>query len=367
MKGGQRMQDHSIDEALSRLHHTAAPESFETGWRAAVRREELLKMTEKKKSFKRFWRIAVPALCALVLVIGGLHVGQMDQPAASMPSDMVMMSRSSSKLASNASYDAVYEEAAYDTGYAMTSGSAGSTYGSTAGTNGSAAPAAQENRKLVRTADLSIRTTAFDQALENAQTLLADMGGYVESLYQYGETTRRISLTMRVPSGKLDEFLSGAEGLGRVTDRSESTTDMTTRYVDNQARLNTLYAKRDRLNELLLKAEDVSDLIEIESAIADTQYQIDSYESTQRSIDSQVDMSAVTLTLIEEKPADTAQADVSLLERMRAAFAASVEWTGEFVRDVAVFIVMILPVAVPVGVIALVIVLIRRRKKMKEV
>ena len=354
------MQDHSIDEALSRLHHTAAPESFETGWRAAVRREELLKMSEKKKSFKRFWRIAVPALCALVLVVGGLHVGQMDQPSASVPSDMVMMSRSSSKLASNASYDAVYEEAAYDTGYAMTSGSAGSTYGS-------AAPAAQENRKLVRTADLSIRTTAFDQALENAQTLLADMGGYVESLYQYGETTRRISLTMRVPSGKLDEFLSGAEGLGRVTDRSESTTDMTTRYVDNQARLNTLYAKRDRLNELLLKAEDVSDLIEIESAIADTQYQIDSYESTQRSIDSQVDMSAVTLTLIEEKPADTAQADVSLLERMRAAFAASVEWTGEFVRDVAVFIVMILPVAVPVGVIALVIVLIRRRKKMKEV
>ena len=354
------MQDHSIDEALSRLHHTAAPESFETGWRAAVRREEILKMSEKKKSFKRFWRIAVPALCALVLVIGGLHVGQMDQPAASMPSDMVMMSRSSSKLASNASYDTVYEEAAYDTGYAMTSGSAASTYGS-------AAPAAQESRKLVRTADLSIRTTAFDQALENAQTLLADMGGYVESLYQYGETTRRINLTMRVPSPKLDAFLSGAEGLGRVTDRSESTTDMTTRYVDNQARLNTLYAKRDRLNELLLKAEDVSDLIEIESAIADTQYQIDSYESTQRSIDSQVDMSAVTLNLIEEKPADTAQADVSLLERMRAAFAASVEWTGEFVRDVAVFIVMILPVAVPVGVIALVIVLIRRRKKMKEV
>lgn len=353
------MQDHSIDEALSRLHHTAAPESFETGWRAAVRREELLKMSEKKKSFKRFWRVAMPALCALVLVIGGLHVGQMDQPAASMPSDMVMMSRSS-KLASNASYDTVYEEAAYDTGYAMTSGSAASTYGS-------AAPAAQENRKLVRTADLSIRTAAFDQALENAQTLLADMGGYVESLYQYGETTRRISLTMRVPSPKLDAFLSGAAGLGRVTDRSESTTDMTTRYVDNQARLNTLYAKRNRLNELLLKAEDVSDLIEIESAIADTQYQIDSYESTQRSIDSQVDMSAVTLTLIEEKPADTAQADVSLLERMRAAFTASVEWTGEFVRDVAVFIVMILPVAVPVGVIALVIVLIRRRKKMKEV
>ena len=228
-------------------------------------------------------------------------------------------------------------------------------------------PQAQENRKIVRTADLTLRTARFDEAMENTKTLLESMGGYVESLYQYGETARRATLGMRIPSARLDEFLTGAEGLGRVTDRSESSTDMTTQYVDNQARLDTLYAKRDRLNELLLKAEDVSDLIEIESAIADTQYQIDSYETSQRSIDSRVDMSYVGLTVIEETPASTAVADVTLMERLSAALEVSLEWLGEFVRNVLVFVVMILPVLIPVSIIAVFWYLIRRiRRKNKE-
>ena len=355
------MENDRLDAALSRLYQkTDAPESFETGWRAAVRREESIRMTNQPNKKNLFMKRLVPALAVLVLVVGGLWAGTQDlSPSMGQGAPMVAASRSANKM--------MVEEAAdmaYDTGAVMYSSS---TSDSVAGGYGAVAPQAQENRKIVRTADLTVHTAQFDQAQENATAMLNGMGGYVESLYQYGETARRVTLSMRVPSAKLDEFLTGAEGLGRVSNRSESATDMTTQYVDNQARLDTLYAKRDRLNELLMKAEDVSDLIEIESAIADTQYQIDSFESSQRSIDSRVDMSSVTLTIIEETPAATAAADVTLGERLAAALTASVEWLGEFGHNVLVFVVMILPAAAPLAAVVIVWrVIARIRRKNKE-
>ena len=327
-----------IDQRLSRLYAAPVPESFETGWRADIRREESIQsMKTWNENGKRIWKRLAPALCALVLVLGGLWAGEMEDSVQNLTSYETAMVTSSRSAPSNGSaqmsakYSLMAEEAAYDTaaGYDM----GVSTYGAVQ----------QTERKLVRSASLSIRTNAFDDSLAHVQDQLASVGGYIENLYQYGENARRISLSMRVPNEKLDDFLLSLEGTGKVTDRSESTTDMTTQYVDNAARLKTLYEKRDRLNELMLKAENVSDLIEIESAIADTQYQIDSYETSQRSIDRQVDMSSVDLTLMEQEQT-VINPELTLGERIRAGFTDSIEWLGDFARDVVVFVVMASPV-----------------------
>ena len=209
------MDQEHLDAALSRLYHTPdAPESFDTGWRAAVRREEITRMkTSKTHFFAAFRRAALPVLAAVVLVCGGLWGTTLNpsapqsEPAAA--NGAVMTARSTAK-------DAVYmEEAAYDTadyGAALVSGSTASA--------SLAAPEAQPERKIVRNASLTIRSAQYDEITARLQESIAAMGGYVENLYQYGETVRRVSLSMRVPSDRLDEFLTGAEGLGRVTDRS---------------------------------------------------------------------------------------------------------------------------------------------------
>ena len=352
-----------LEQRLSRLYAAPVPESFETGWRADVRREESLQ-SMKKWNGKPMWKRLAPAMCALALVAGALWTGTLEDHAdyAATEHAVVTSSRSVSgssngmnaKYSLMASEPAEYEEAAaYDmaAGYDM----GVTTYGAVQ----------QTERKLVRTADLTIRTAAFDDALAQVQDQLSAMGGYVENLYQYGETARRISLTMRVPSEKLDDFLLSLEGAGKVTDRSESTTDMTTEYQDNEARLNTLYEKRDRLNELLAKAENVSDLIEIESAIADTQYQIDRYETSQRSIDRQVDMSQVYLTLMEQEQT-VVNPELTLAERIRAGFESSVEWLVGFGRDMVVFVVMASPVIGIGAALWLVWKLIRKLKKREE-
>lgn len=344
-----------MDQRLSRLYAAPVPESFETGWRADIRREERIQKM-KTMNGRRVWKRLVPALCALVLVAGSLWVDVVENGVKTLTANetaTVTSSRASGSNSMSAKYSLMAAEESYDTAASYDMGI--STYGAVQ----------QTERKLVRSADLTIRTNAFDDALTHVQDQLAQVGGYIENLYQYGENVRRISLSMRVPGERLDEFLLSLEGTGRVTDRSESTVDMTTQYSDNEARLKTLYEKRDRLHELLAQAETVGDLIEIESAIADTQYQIDSYETTQRSIDRQVDLSAVSLTLMEQEQT-VVNSELTLGERIRAGFADSISWLEEFARNMVVFVVMASPVIAVIAAVWLCWKLIRTIRKRRD-
>lgn len=360
----------ALEQALGHLYQSEnVPAGFETGWRAAVKREESRMKLAERSTGRPLWRAIVPACAALVLVVGSLWAGTLDlgggvssEKNAATGVEYADSASTTSYSAPNAMMVRTADTATYDLYVAEESGA---TAGGAATADSGAT--ADTGQKLVRTVSLTLRTTAFDNDLESVQALLEGLGGYVENLYQYGDVesgdTRTASLSVRVPSESLDAFLAGMEGVGRVTDRSESVTDMTVQYTDNQTRLETLYAKRERLNQLMAQAQEVSDLIELETAVADTQYEIERYETSQRDIDRRVDMSAVNVTLLEESPAQSATAeDIGLGERLGAALRASLRWMGGFLRNMLVFVTMILPVAVPVAAIAAVVWLVVRRR-----
>lgn len=79
-----------------------------------------------------------------------------------------------------------------------------------------------EGRKLIRTVSLTIRTAQYDEDLDALTQLVKNVGGYIESTYQSGDrencSTRSSSMTLRIPSEKLDEFLNGLDGVGRVVE-----------------------------------------------------------------------------------------------------------------------------------------------------
>ena len=382
------MKPEKLDELLTLLYQQQeASESFESGWRAAIRREERLMMDEKKLNkkwnWRTVWKAAVPAFCALLLIIGSLSVAdfaknnrsvsnsvELNDSAYSNPSDysnskgtaalgspevkMASKSRSTEFEAAEIMADSMD----YGNGIAGASSneeSSGAFYDSTL------------ERKLIRTVSLTIRTVNYDEDYAAIQTLLKETGGYVEYSSRSGDgkngNARRTYLTLRVPSARLDEFLNGTEGIGRVTEITESTVDQTTAYYDNETRLNTLRDKLNRLNELMKEAGDLSDLIELEGAVSDTQYQIDSYETAQRMIQNRVDMSEVSLELREETVREQTQVkEYSLGERIAAAFESGWKAFLTFFGNLLVFLTMALPVIAAVGVVIAVIVIIRRKK-----
>lgn len=362
----------TLDDALTFLYQTETPQAFEASWRAAVRREENVQI--RKKSTNHFWKIALPSFAAVVLVIGTLITGANDLGGQKSTDNLLMQRSSDNQMAQ---FDlAVYpdfeaEEADYGTPSASWESAANTDSTPMTGAGSATLPT---EKRIVRTADLRLAITTFDQAEATLRDRVSAFGGTIENLYQYGDGTpdnlRSLSLSLRIPTEKLDEFLTGAADIGRVTVKSESATDMTVQYSDTSLQLQTQRDKMARLQQLLAQAETVSDLLEIENEIANTQYRIDSYETSLRSIDRQVTGSLVTVTLVEETPAQSAAAlTTSIEDRMASGLTATLSGIGQFFQNMLVFVVMSLPIILPlliVGVGIWLVIRIRRKSPRKE-
>ena len=76
----QHPNQDALEQALGRLYQAQPSPRFEEGWRAAVRREEHTAMSPTQSSFvsHRFWRVAGPVLAALVLTVGSLWAGTLE-------------------------------------------------------------------------------------------------------------------------------------------------------------------------------------------------------------------------------------------------------------------------------------------------
>ncbi len=375
--------NNALDRALTDLYRCdGIPEGCKAGWREAVKREERQTMQKPRKR-SPFLRIALPVAAALVLVIGALSAGSLiptvvTDNLSSVPSPTVQYDYDEGTASDTAvfgSYEAASPAGGTNTKSVTYAAASRSTTAETDSQDESDGTEATSGQKIVRTADLTIASTDFDNDIQALTDLTGSLGGYVASVNVYGEASERKDRVayydLRIPSAQLDAFLSGLDAIGRITSRSESATDMTTQYSDTQMRLTTQQDKMERLRELFVKAADVSDLLEIESEIADTQYQIDKLESSLRTIDRNVDNSEVTVTVREESAGESAQAvELTLWQRLQSGFKASVTGIGQFLQNLLVFLAMALPVLVPLAVIALVVWLVvraRRRARRSDV
>ena len=225
--------------------------------------------------------------------------------------------------------------------------------------------AVQSERKLVRTAQLSIEVTDMDEAVLALQSRTQALGGVVDSCEVSGRkgAGRWASLTLSVPSAELSGFLAGAGELGTVTRESMQTVDMTDTYYDNASRLESARAQKQRLDELYAQAEKMSDIIEITDALYQVQWEIDQLSGANQRIDAQAALSQVSITLSEKAVAEPVEKP-GFLEQLRRSAMDGVSGLAEFAQALLLFIAWALPWLAVIGVIAAVAVLaVRRRRK----
>lgn len=232
--------------------------------------------------------------------------------------------------------------------------------------------------KLIRRAELTIQTEQFDESRTALNRLVDDCGGYFETASEYGgswrdvNASRRGEYTVRVPAEHYDRFLSGTGDLGYVTNRSENSEDVGEEYFDIEARLKTQRTKQERLLALLEKAETMEDIIALESALSDVEYQIEMYSSDLRRYDALVSFSTFNVYLSEvDRVTEEVGETASLGQRMAAGFQSSLRGLGEGFQNFMIwlsynlFLVVILA-AVAVGAVFVGKRELKKRQKQKE-
>ncbi|MFC9475503.1 DUF4349 domain-containing protein [Nocardia sp. NPDC055002] len=164
----------------------------------------------------------------------------------------------------------------------------------------SPAPTDQSNRKEVITGSVDVTSGDPIAAAATVTEQVRAVDGRIDSRTEQPGTDERAAravLSVRVPADKTDAFITGLGGVGTVTRVSTNRDDVTMQWQDLDARIRALQASVDRLKALITSATNTADLIAAEEALSSRQGELDSLTAQKRSLDDQVALSTLTITL----------------------------------------------------------------------
>lgn len=229
-----------------------------------------------------------------------------------------------------------------------------------------------ENAKLIRRASARLQTDDFSAAEAALNALVVEQGGYYESAavegggYYDRNAARYGSYVIRVPRQAYDTFLSGVDGVGYVVSLNQSSEEIGEVYFDTEARLRTQQTKQTRLLALLEQATTMEDIIDLENALSEVEYQIEQYSTELRRYDSLVDYATIGVELYEvRRLSDGAGTADRLGTRISTALSEGAQGAGEALGNVIVWcayhLIALLVLAAAAAVVLAV--CLRRRKK----
>lgn len=197
------------------------------------------------------------------------------------------------------------------------------------------------NAKMVYTADMEAETMDYDACAAGLEALVEEAGGYLEyaSTGSYGDGRRNGHYTVRIPAAQFHGFLKRVGEIGHIVSKSQYAENISERYYDTESRLLTQKTKMERLQALLAKAEKMEDIIALESAIAETELQIEQLTGSLRHYDALVDFATVEIQLREVLRLSTVEeAPPTFASRLGNAFAGGLRSFGDFLQDLAIFL-----------------------------
>lgn len=285
---------------------------------------------------------------------------------------------SGSKSSMVAEATAAYTEAAAETvsNTSMTYDSASQKSESGSGgeleMDASGTPLLPEGRKLIRNITMQVETEEFDKMISGINAKLSEAGGYIEqsdisgtSLNYRGEPVPRYgNITARIPNDKLDRFVGAVSDSGNVTNKSESTQDVTLQYSDVESRKKSLEIEQERIWQFLEKAESIDTVITLEQRLSDIRYQLESMESQLRLYDNQVDYSTVYLS-ISEVTAYTPVTPETAGARIKNGLAKNFESIVTALTNLLILFITTCPFWIPLALLAAIVISIVRRHNRK--
>jgi len=156
---------------------------------------------------------------------------------------------------------------------------------------------------IIRSAQLSLITKEFDKARANLEGIVKRHRGYVGEL-KANDTTgsgRTLTATLRVPADQLDATLTEVKTLGRVESESQSGQDVTSQYVDLQARLSNARNTEQRLTDLLRnRTGKLSDVLQIEQEVDRVRGEIEQMEAERKNMSNQVSYATLNAAIAED-------------------------------------------------------------------
>lgn len=161
-------------------------------------------------------------------------------------------------------------------------------------------PAGQDfDRKVIKTADIGIRSENVRRSAERAQRIATEYGGSVQSSRMRRDAGRvSAKVVLSIPSPEFEAALDELRGLGKkVTTDSVSGRDVTEEFVDLESRERNLLAAEQSLLKLYNEAESVNDSLAIQRELTNVRGQIERVQGRIKYLEQRTDFSRIELNI----------------------------------------------------------------------
>ena len=213
-------------------------------------------------------------------------------------------------------------------------------------------------RKIIKVANVSAETKQFDQSIEQLEALCESTGAYIESSSVRGislnddgnATSRYANYTVRIPSGKFDEFNSGVHSMVNVVNSSSNVEEITNQYYDIQSRIDVLELKKESLQKMYdnyTDYKDIDTLLSLQDNLYAVIEEIEAYKTQLRLYDNKVSYSTVNIEIREVVNYTEIEEEKTFFEELRDAFMGGCEISLALLEGAAIIIAAVTPVMLP--------------------
>jgi Domain of unknown function (DUF4349) len=218
-----------------------------------------------------------------------------------------------------------------------------------------------DTRRIIRNGSLDLLVNDVGQSIDKIGSIVTGMGGFVEKSTQTNSGGHSASVTVRVPSARLDQVTAQIKGLATSVDReSVAVRDVTREYIDLDARLRNAQAEEAQYLQILKRATTIKDTLDVTEKLSDVRGRIEQLQGEMKFLTAQIDMS--TLEILLRADADAAVAGIHWrpLRQARASVSEMISGLADWADSAIAFFINLPLIAVWfLSVIALVVVAFR--------
>ncbi|MEP7034217.1 MAG: DUF4349 domain-containing protein [Dermatophilaceae bacterium] len=180
-----------------------------------------------------------------------------------------------------------------------------------AGATKSGTPVVGLGPKLTRSASLQVQVGNVSSAAARVRTIAAGLQALIlsEQIGKGGpggpgpvqDATAPDggfgTMTLSVPADKLDTAMDQLAKIGTVMQRTTSSQDVTSQYLDTQSRLKTMRASVARVRTLMAQAKDLGQVVALEGELSRREADLESLESQLAALNTSVERSTLAVSL----------------------------------------------------------------------
>ncbi|WP_370892131.1 DUF4349 domain-containing protein [Janibacter sp. GXQ6167] len=173
--------------------------------------------------------------------------------------------------------------------------------------------------RLQREASIDLTVSDVDEAATKVRRTASSVGGQISS----EQISTSATVVVEVPTERLEAALDALEAIGVVDNRSLSTTNVTSEYVDTEARIRTAKASVARLRALMSTATKLSDIVALEGELSSRQGDLESLQSRFDELKNTTATAPITVELTpDDVPGARDHSDTGFLAGLTAGWSA---------------------------------------------